>query len=247
MSHNFIKVIIGCIAVWLMQSCRKDVPKNQLITANGSVQDYLQNKPLPNTTVYLFGGHDYGSFPNQQISYDTTPLDSVITDANGEFTISYRAEGKSDDYALGITKNYMQPNYIENILPFPGKSVYPFNYVYSLQNVFIQAAKLHYLNLTLQVTSNPYDTLLFTIYNPPSGEEIGQYQLFGNSINTVIHTRYLPLSTNVFEYAVQTLSLDDSASSFIRLTADTLNLGNADTLSISKKFNSTYDIPLKPN
>ncbi|HVM89992.1 MAG TPA: hypothetical protein VMT76_17525 [Puia sp.] len=242
MRHTFIKIVIGCFAVWPTQSCRKDVPRGQSITANGTVLDIVQQRALPNVMVYLFGGHFYGSFL-RSIAYDTIPLDSVMTDANGNFSLSYIAEGKSDDYALGVTKNYLKPTNNENILP-AFQNIYKFNYAYNLKNIIITARALHQLNVTLQILSNPYDTLLFRIYNPPSGQEIAEYQLYGYNVNTVLHTRYLPLSKNIFEYSVRTLNLIDSG--YIRLTADTINMGNPDTIFISQKINSTYDIPLKP-
>ena len=241
--RQFIKIIIICNAVLLMQSCRKDVPKGQLITANGIVMDFAQQKPLPNVTIYLFGGHFYG-FP-RRIGYDSIPLDSVLSDANGSFSLRYSAEGKSDDYALSVIKNYLQPSNTENILPDASQQRYQFNFAYNLNNITISARQLHSLNVTLQVLSNPYDTLLFRVYNASSGQGIAQYQFFGRSIDTLLNTRYLPLSDNVFEYSVRTLSLIDSASYYIRITTDTMNLGNVDSIFISKKFNSTYDIPLK--
>jgi hypothetical protein len=107
-------------------------------------------------------------------------------------------------------------------------------------------SQLHHAHVALQVLSNPYDTLLFRIFNATSGQAIAEYQLTGKSIDTVLYTHYLPFSKNVFEYSVRTTSLIDSASNYVRITADTLTLGNNDTAFISKNFNSAYDIPLKP-
>ncbi len=111
MKQTTFKISLLFVFAWLLQSCRKEVPKGQIITANGYVIDLMQNKRLPFATVYLFGGHNYrlGEI-GVETYYDTIPLDSVLCDANGNFDITYTAEGRSDDYALGITKNLSNPN-----------------------------------------------------------------------------------------------------------------------------------------
>ena len=246
MRHTFSKIIIVLVVVWLMQSCRKDIPKGQLISAYGTVIDFVQQKPLPFVKLYLLAGHKYGPVGLPQVAFDTIPLDSVTTDINGNFSIKYYADGKSADYALGIIPDYLHPTNTENYLPYPSQPLYRFNSTYNLNAIIINAVELHKAIVRLQIISNPYDTILFRIYDAASGQSIAEYQLFGKSIDTTLGTRYLPLSKNVFEYSVRTLRLIDSASNYIRLTADSLNLGNVDSVFISKKFNSTYDIPLKP-
>lgn len=233
------------VVAWLIPSCRKNIPKGQLISANGTVTDFIQQKPLPFVKLYLFGGHNYGPIGGQQVAFDAIPLDSVTTDINGSFSIKYYATGKSADYALGIVPDYLHPGNTENYLPYPFQPLYRFNFAYDLNAIIINAVELHTAMVKLQVISNPYDTLLFQIYDAASGQSIAEYQFFGKSIDTTLDTRYLPLSKNVFEYSVRTLSLIDSASRYIRLKADTLNFGNVDSAFITKKFNSTYDIPLK--
>lgn len=228
-----------------MQSCKKDIAKGQLISANGMVLDNVQQKSLPFVKIYLFGGHNFGSILNQQIYFDTIPLDSVTTDINGSFSLKYYAKGKSADYALGILADYLHPTNSENYLPDPSQPLYKFNSAYDLNSIIISARELHKAMVRLQIISNPYDTLLFRI-NSTSGQTIAEYQLFGKSIDATLETRYLPLSKNIFEYSVRTLSLIDSATNYLRITTDTLNPGNADSVFISKKINSTYDIPLKP-
>ena len=247
MRHTFSKIIIGFVAVCLMQSCRKDIPKGQLIKADGTLIDFFQAKALPNVKIYLFGGQYAGSFSGQQVDYDTIPLDSVTTDINGDFSLAYYADGKSADYALGIVPVYWRTTNTENYLPVPGYALYKFNFTYDLNNITINAIQLHKAFVTLQITSNPYDTLLFRIYSASSGQSIAEYQFFGKSIDVTLDTRYLPLSKNIFEYSVRSSALIDSASGYMRITADTLDLGNVDSVFISKKINSTYELPLKPD
>ena len=245
MRHTFIKITIGLVAVFIMQSCRKDVPKGQFIKADGALIDFVQAKSLPNVKIYLFGGQ-YSSWRGQQVDYDTIPLDSVTTDINGNFSLAYYADGKNADYALGITGDYLHPTNTENYLPDPTQPLYRFNFAYDLNNITINARQLHKAFVTLQIASNPYDTLLFRIYSASSGQSIAEFQLFGKIIDVSLDTRYLPLSKNVFEYSVRSSALIDSASRYMRISADTLDLGNVDSVFISKKFNSTYEIPLEP-
>lgn len=245
MRNTFNKILIGFVAVCLMQSCRKDIPKGQFIKADGALIDFFQSKSLPNVKIYLFGGQ-YSNWRGLQVEYDTIPLDSVTTDINGNFSLAYYADGKNADYALGIVGDYLHPTNTENYLPDPTQPLYKFNFAYDLNNITINARQLHKAFVTLQITSNPYDTLLFRIYDATSGQSIAEYQLFGKSIDVTLDTRYLPLSKNIFEYSVETYGLSDSASHYFRMTSDTLNFGNVDSAFISKKFNSTYELPLVP-
>ena len=51
MRHTISKIIIRLVAVWLLQSFRKDVPKGQLIKANGTLLDFVQQKHLHNVKI----------------------------------------------------------------------------------------------------------------------------------------------------------------------------------------------------
>jgi hypothetical protein len=148
MRYTSIKIMIAFIAVWSILSCRKEVPTGQTITANGFVMDFVQQKRLPFVTVYLFSGHNHllGE-GGVQAFYDTIPLDSTIADVNGEFSLTYAADGNSDDYALGITKNLFHPGNKENYLPEASQPIYKFNYAYDLKDVVISARELHPANV----------------------------------------------------------------------------------------------------
>ncbi len=243
MKHISLKIFILFIAVWSIQSCRKDVPKGQLITANGVVMDISQQKPIPSAKVYLFGAHKNIGAGGLTVYYDTPALDSVTTDANGSFTLKYVAAGNSYDYALGIARELFQTENDENFLPDANQPIYKFNLSYNLSDVTISAKQLKNSNVTLHILSNPYDTLFFRIYSASTGQTFAKFQFFGKSIDTELSTHYLPLSLNVFEYYVRTIPLTDSG--YVRLLSDTLNAGNVDTFFVSKKLNSTYEIPLK--
>lgn len=244
MKHISLRIFILFIAVWSIQSCRKEVPKGQIITANGIVMDMLQQKPIPSAKVYLFGGHKSIGSGGVSVFYDTPALDSVITDANGSFTLKYVAAGNSFDYALGIARGIFQTGNDEKVLPDANQSIYKFNFAYNLNDVTIRATQLQNASVTLQILSNPYDTLFFRIYSASTGQTFAKFQFFAKSVDIKLSTHYLPLSLNVFEYYVRTIPLTDSG--YVRLLSDTLNAGNVDTIFVSKKLNSTYEIPLKP-
>ena len=226
----------------VLTACRKDVPKGQLIQANGFVIDSVKNKKLSNVTVYLYGAHStfYGVY------YDVGPFDSTISDNNGNFSIKYNAEGNSVDYGLAIGNVVYggftnQNNFVVDIHhPF-----YPFNYSHQLNNVGLRARELNYARVNLKVLSNPYDTLYLDV-STTYGELFLRNMFIGKSVDTSFLTRYLPGDTNIFEYKILSTQVVDSATMFIRRMRDTLTSTVKDTAIISKTINSTYNIPLEP-
>ena len=234
-------VYIVFLTLLLLTACRKDVPKGQLIQANGFVIDSVKNKKLSHVTVYLYGAHAtfYG------IYYDEGPFDSTISDNNGYFSIKYNAEGTSVDYALAIGNvvygGYTgQTNYVVDVL----HPLYPFNYVHQINNVNLSARELNYARINLKVQANPYDTLYFDV-STRYGELYLRNIFTGASIDTSFLTRYLPDATNIFTYQILSSQLLDSGW-FIRRMPDTLPPNMIDTIIISKAFNTTYDIPIMP-
>ena len=223
-----------------MIACRKDVPKGQLIQANGFVIDSVKNKRLSNVTVYLYGAH-YNFYG---IYYDDGPFDSTISDNNGNFSIKYNAEGTSIDYALAIGNvvygGYTgQNNYVVDVY----HPKYPFNYSHRLNNVSLSARELNYARVNLKVQANPYDTLYLDV-RTMSGELFLRNIFVGASIDTSFLTRYLPDAANIFTYQILSRKLLDSGW-FIRRMPDTLEPSIIDTLIISKSLNTSYDIPLE--
>src|ERR1700688_1400630 len=98
MKEHKISITIVFLVLLLLVACRKDVPKGAVIQAYGFVIDSVKNKRLSNVTIYLYGAHSnfYGVY------YDIGPLDSTISDIDGNFSLEYSAEGNSIDYALSI-------------------------------------------------------------------------------------------------------------------------------------------------
>src|SRR5579864_2808412 len=160
MKQSKIIVSLVFLTLLLLTACRKDIPKGQLIQANGFVIDSVKNKKLSDVTIYLYGAHAtfYGTY------YDEGPFDSTISDNNGHFSIKYNAEGTSVDYALAIGNVVYggftgQTNYVVDVL----HPLYPFNYSHQLNNVNLSARELNYARVNLKVQANPYDTLYLDV------------------------------------------------------------------------------------
>jgi hypothetical protein len=225
----------------LSTSCRKDIPKGQLIQADGFVIDSVINKKLSNVTVYLYGAHAtfYGVF------YGGDPLDSAISDSNGNFSIKYSAEGHSVDYSLAVG-NVIYGGYSgqNNCVIDASHPSSPFNYSHHISNLAVCARKLNYARVNLKVISNPYDTLYLDV-STTYGELFIRNQIVGKSIDTSFLTRYLPNRTNTLEYKIISYRLLDSGW-FLRRMPDTLAPELDDTVVVTKVLNSTYEIPLKP-
>ena len=224
---------------FFLSSCRKDVPAGQLIQADGFVIDSVKNKKLPNVTIYLLGARQtfYGV-------YYTDAVDSTLSDNDGNFSIKYRANGKSLDYALTLRhpgRIYNNTSSVEDLT----HAIYPFNYTYQLSGVAVLARELNFVRINLKVQSNPYDTLYIDI-NSMEGALFSQYPIIGKTVDTSFLARFLPNTMNSIQYQILAVSLLDSGNAFIRNITDTLAATSADTIVVSKTINSTYDIPVKP-
>jgi hypothetical protein len=238
-----LKIIMpfAFLALLLLTACRKDVPKGAVIQAFGFVIDSVKNKRLPNVTIYLYGAHSnfYGVY------YDVGPLDSTISDIDGNFSLEYSAEGTSIDYALAVGNvvygGYTsQNNYVVDVV----HPLYPFNYSRLLRNVALRARELNYARINLKVLSNPYDSLYLYI-STAAGELFIQNLFIGASIDTSILSHYLPEALNTFQFEISSAQLLDSGMQ-IRTLTDSITAKMQDTITISQTFNSAYDIPLAP-
>ncbi|HEY4148314.1 MAG TPA: hypothetical protein VGM41_05280 [Chitinophagaceae bacterium] len=233
--------LVLLLAPFVLTSCRKDVPAGRLIQASGFVVDSVINKKLAGVKVYLVGAEQsfYG------VSYGYGPYDSTVSDANGNFSIQYRAEGKSVDYALAIAGVIYggftaQDNFAIDV----NHPYYPFNYKDNLTGVGVRARQLSVLAINLKIQSNPYDTFYLYAFTP-YGEFSDKRLITGPSTDTTILTRCLPNSFNSIHYEVQSQRLFDSGW-LIRRTIDSVPTGPGDTTRISKTIGSTYSLPLHP-
>ncbi|KAI9447033.1 hypothetical protein F5148DRAFT_1292497 [Russula earlei] len=211
----------------------------QIIQASGFVTDSVKNKRLPNVTIYLMGAKQtfYGVY------YTLGPLDSTVSDNNGNFSFSYTAQGDCVDYGLVIGMSTYggythQNNYVVDVF----HPEYHFNQAYQLNNIVLKARELNYVKFNLKVLSNPYDTLNIN-FSTGHGELFLQYQFIGSGIDTSLLMRYVPNEAAYLRYFIYSSRLYDSA--YNRQGADTFQLALKDTAVISKTFNTTYDIPIK--
>ncbi|MDR3714603.1 MAG: hypothetical protein P4L51_17450 [Puia sp.] len=224
-------------------ACKKSsqtIAKGQLIQADGSVVDPVKNKKLPNVKLYLFGAYNTYS----GVDYIIGPLDSTLTDAAGNFSIRYLAEGLSLDYALTLfndaTSSYPSQSYVADA----GHLEYPFYLSHQVSGLTISARELNYARIHLQVSSNPYDTLHLRITSESGYFYLG-YSFVGESIDTVLLARFLPDEANAFQYIAQPASLLDSG--FVRQVTDVVNPGLSDTITLDQTILSVYDLPLTQN
>lgn len=233
-SKQLLNVII--LATIAISSCRKAVEQGVVITASGIVFDSVKNKPLPFAKLYLFGAHStfYG------IYYSEGPLDTVVADAAGKFSIRYTAEGKSIDYGLTLgVLNYGGYNYAnsENYVVDNYSPMFKFNYATNVSNAVVRARELNFTKINLKVSSNPYDT--FIVRTSSAFEQITYIK--GHTIDTTIYVRHLPDSKNVIYYRTERNTTD---SFFIqREIRDTVSANMKDTISINKTIISTYSMP----
>lgn len=214
------KILLIFSILTLIISCAKQVKKGKRIVANGYVVDTLKNKRLPFAKVYLVGCHR--EFSGRK--YCTDYVDSATTDANGNFSITYRAEGNSAGYVLEVKFDNNYGDYSLREFPFVNEEV-----------TRITAHELNFLRLNLKVGFNRYDTLYI---DPRYGDS---KQLIGRSIDTTILLKVLPNIENLIAYQIAAKGFD---SGFIsRRMIDTVRVGFADTTVTSKTINSTYQLP----
>jgi hypothetical protein len=214
--------LLTCVS-FIFYSCAKDIKKGSPIRVSGVVVDTVKNKIIPFAKIYLVGGKVRGS--NGSILYYNY-VDSTTSDANGNYSVDYKAEGNSVDYVLEVANDnkYGTNNYEQ------------FYFSNNATNVRLKTQELNFLKLNLKVDFNRYDT--FYIY-PSQGFS---KQLIGRNIDTTLILKVLPNNTNVLTYRILYRG-SDTAIMFRRLR-DTFNIGMADTTNIFKRIISTYNMPL---
>ena len=233
-----LSVFLIILSVVISAGCRKNIQDGVNIQAEGFVIDSVKNKKLSNVTLYLVSGHESGL---GKVDYYGV-VDSVVTDINGSFSMKYAADGKSYDYALSL--NYMDPNVpfrFSEVIPDSMHPFYAFDFKTQLNNVVINASELNFMKIHLRVLSNPYDTLLLFV-NPSYAAAAQEYDIYGNTIDTTVLARSLPLGQNFISYQIVTSQLRDSV--LFRTETDTITTNLSDTLIVQKNISSAYDIPL---
>ncbi|MFP5042915.1 hypothetical protein [Parasediminibacterium sp. JCM 36343] len=248
MKHLNYTILLTLTFIVTLTSCRKDVPAGTTIYISGIVFDSVKNKTLPNAKLYLFGAEKtfYG------IYYVGGPYDSVTTDANGKFSLQYKAEGKSVDYGLSLGElNYGGYNYrdnenyvIDNYYP-----MFKLNYSTNTSNAVARARELNYSKIHLKVLNNPYDSFYIRTY--------AQYKpilIIGQSIDTTVVLRHLPNQLNSFQYYTEAyrdtiglaaLNSNPNGHSFSirRMLNDSFTTNMDDTIFINKTILNSLSMP----
>ncbi len=218
-----------------LASCRKEVEKGTEINASGFVLDSVKNKRLPSVKVYLYGAKQtfYG------VHYTIGPLDSAISDPSGNFSIHYRAEGRSIDYALTLNPSWAgdEVAYASDFT----QAEHRFNYATQVTGVVLKARELHPARIWLQVASNPYDTFYVSILKY-GGIGYTHHLIRGKSIDTVLYAQALPNGLNFVSYMAARIGAD--SGSIDRRLMDSLITNLDDTVQLTKRINSIYDMPL---
>lgn len=160
---KFPFILLG-LSVIIFFGCRKNIQTGVHIQADGFVIDSVKNKKLSNVTVYLISGHEFGF---QAVDYYGV-VDSVVTSANGSFSINYTADGKSYDYALSLSNmDPNAPNRFNAVIPDRLNTLYAFDFKTQLSNIAISARELNFMKVHLIVLSNPYDNTGFQHFGIP--------------------------------------------------------------------------------
>ena len=241
------KILIPSLLLLTLVSCRKVIEAGTVIKASGTLMDPVKQKPLPNAWLYLYGakGGFYGMY------YSQGPLDSTLTDNNGNFSIQYIAKGESVDYGLAL-----QPSIGEYINRNPGymsdytEPIFKFNYARNINNAIVKGRELNFLKIHLKVNSNPFDSFYVRNYIQIQSPVL----LKGKSIDTTFVMRQLPRELNFIQYYTE--SLRDTAGlaalnsnpnahlySVTRMIKDTMIPGMEDTVFIEKTIDSSLSMP----
>ena len=238
------RLCLPFFAVCLLTSCRKDVPKGTLISANGYVVDTVTGQRVPGATVYLVGGTAVWGMP--AVGYANPPLDSTTADGQGNFTLSYRARGNYVDYALTVA-NIAAHETLPGARCIPASQAMPwlpFQYAHSLSDVALPVLATEPMKLHLVVGTNPYDTLYLRLYTPDAMLYLDD-TFIGPRIDTTLTFPCLPQARNILWYRIFSSVLTDSNTTFYRLAMDSLQPPPGDTPILERNFPSAYDIPLQ--
>ena len=233
----------------LHSSCEKAIPIGTEISVSGEVRDMVKNKRLPNAKLYVFGA-------NRTLSgtyYSIGPVDSVVSDASGRFTILFKTHGYAMDYGLRLGMvEYGGVNYgaETNYVADPAEPIYKFNTSRQISNAVVRARELNFTRVELRVLNNPFDTFLVR-----SSADIRRVTLLrGQSIDTTIVLRHLPMAQNRIEYytearrdtaglAAANANPNGPFTSIRRMVRDTIQADLRDTIFIRRVINNSLEMP----
>lgn len=214
------RILILLLAIICLCGCTK-VKEGQMIIVSGYAEDTVRNERLANAKILLLGGKVTFYGP----SY-TDEVDSTKTDSEGNFWITYEADGKYADYALTVADGN----------GFFAYKVFPLNRIINQSGIKLSAQRLGLTRLHLVNLVNPYDTLyLFHFHNGKVKE------LIGTKLDTVIDLWNYPNYQNEISLFIRTITSD---SGFIsRKRVETYNPIYNDTINLVLEDLNTYDFP----
>lgn len=194
-SPKLILILLSGIC-FVCHSCYKQVEQGSLIRVSGSVVDPVKNKALPFATLYLYGAKStfYG------IYYTLGPLDSVKSDAQGKFDLTYVAEGKSIDYGLSLDIYGYQASLrpLNQYVIDWNTPEFKFNFQKQIKDARVPGRELNFTRLHLKVDHNPLDSFFIkTAYLEVP------ILLRGKIIDTILYIRHLPQAENTLRFYVE--------------------------------------------
>lgn len=243
----FQKNLFWCLLIALIsQSCFKEIESGSLIRVSGSVKDPVKNKTLPLAKLYLYGAKStfYG------ISYTQGPLDSVVANAQGNFSIAFQAEGISVDYGLSLDngKGSPQGRYVVD----RSNDMFEFNFQKQISNAVVSGRELNFSRLSIKVDNNPFDTLYVSTQSHP----IQTQYVVGKQVAATLNFTHLPNAENQFQIYVasarDTIGLYESNRNIPaggrffyphRSLTFTYQADLSDTIRLNKSIGNLLDIP----
>jgi hypothetical protein len=216
-------VIISAYGILSAASCRKDVPGGTQIEATGFVYDTVLQQRVPNAMVYLIGERLGGGL-GARIYPDTGYVAVTQADAQGNFSISYRAQGNYYGYVLGLGYDAAFGGYTgfpENYIPDYMLPFYSFSNGFRKQGVELKARFLEPARLTL--TDGNRDTVILTIL-AVSGDLYKNIPLGPLPADTTVRIWLLPGTRNAINYYVNYGQTPVGTDSLSPVPGDTLQL-----------------------
>src|SRR5687768_12025995 len=167
--QKIIVILFTFYLTLIIFSCKKSISSSVMTAVKGSVIDTVKNKRLSNARVIINGCHE-ANFR----TYCIDSLTSTKTNANGEFELTFRSDGKSIGFEASIETddNYDYSTYqrLE-----PGKT----------NTIQLKAREKNYLKANINVTDNPLDPLVIL--------SIGtKHVIYLRSVDTLLLFRVLP-------------------------------------------------------
>ncbi len=220
-----MKYIYPLLAVLGLFSCIKEIPPNVNIIVRGVVIDTVKNKPLSNTKIIING---CGQTLMAGILC-TDLVDSTRTNANGEFELVLKTEGKSIWYEVQAEEYVENVDYSTKVKVKLGEDN---------NNIIINARELSRVKVELKVKQNPlvsrpdnplYVASTYTIH-----------YLYHPQIDTILYLKVLSNFKNRLSFSTADVSIGKN-----RGISDTVWIGLSDTIPYTLIIENTKELPVQ--